>query len=216
MSAPETTVELLRRVAAEHPDRAAFVEVERRLTFAQWDRAADGVAAYFAAAGVGPGRRRRTARAVVDRLRRLLPGRDAAARHHDRDQHAARAARDREHPRPHAAARGRARRRSRRGAEPRTRTTRPRSSHASEPDDPRRDRVDERHHRDAEGRGVRPPQPAGRGDRCGRDGRAVRRAARAAAVRARRVHVAAVGGDRERHHDGDHADPVDRGRRVCS
>jgi acyl-CoA synthetase (AMP-forming)/AMP-acid ligase II len=48
-------VELLRRVAAEHPDRAAFVEVDRRLTFAQWDRAADGVAAYFAGAGVTPG-----------------------------------------------------------------------------------------------------------------------------------------------------------------
>jgi acyl-CoA synthetase (AMP-forming)/AMP-acid ligase II len=52
---PETVVELLRRVAADHPDRAAFVEVDRRLTFAEWDRAADGVAAMFAARGVGPG-----------------------------------------------------------------------------------------------------------------------------------------------------------------
>ncbi len=52
---PETTVSLLREVAAEHPDRAAFVEVDRRLTFAEWDRAADGVAAFFADRGVGPG-----------------------------------------------------------------------------------------------------------------------------------------------------------------
>src|SRR5205823_3817739 len=37
------------------PDRAAFVEVNRRLSFSEWDRAADGVAAYFADRGVGPG-----------------------------------------------------------------------------------------------------------------------------------------------------------------
>ena len=52
---PETTVSLLREVAAEHPDRAAFVEVDRRLSFSEWDRAADGVAALFADRGVGPG-----------------------------------------------------------------------------------------------------------------------------------------------------------------
>jgi acyl-CoA synthetase (AMP-forming)/AMP-acid ligase II len=55
MSGPRTTVELLRAVAAEHPDRAALVDVERRLTFAEWDRAADGVAAYLAQRGVGVG-----------------------------------------------------------------------------------------------------------------------------------------------------------------
>ncbi len=48
-------MELLRKVSAEHPDRAAFVEVDRRLTFAQWDRAADGVASFFADRGVRPG-----------------------------------------------------------------------------------------------------------------------------------------------------------------
>ena len=48
-------MELLRKVSAEHPDRAAFVEVDRRLTFAQWDRAADGVAAFLADRGVRPG-----------------------------------------------------------------------------------------------------------------------------------------------------------------
>jgi acyl-CoA synthetase (AMP-forming)/AMP-acid ligase II len=52
---PETVVELLRKVALDHPDRAAFVEVDRRLTFAQWDRAADGVAALFVERGVRPG-----------------------------------------------------------------------------------------------------------------------------------------------------------------
>ena len=39
----------------DHPDRAAFVEVDRRLTFAEWDRAADGVAAFFAGRGSAPG-----------------------------------------------------------------------------------------------------------------------------------------------------------------
>ena len=83
-----------------------------------------------------------------------------------------------------------------------------------EPDDAGRDRLDERHDGHAEGRGVRPSQPPSGRDRRGRDGRAVRRAPRAASVRARRVHVAAVGGDRQRDHDGDHADAVERGRRA--
>ena len=48
-------MDLLGAVAAEYPDRAAFVEVDRRLTFSEWDRAADGVAAFFADRGVGPG-----------------------------------------------------------------------------------------------------------------------------------------------------------------
>src|SRR4051794_12648885 len=55
MGAPRTTVELLRRVAAIHPDRAAFVDLDRRLTFSEWDRAADGVAAYLDERGVGVG-----------------------------------------------------------------------------------------------------------------------------------------------------------------
>jgi acyl-CoA synthetase (AMP-forming)/AMP-acid ligase II len=52
---PRTVVDLLRGVAAEHGSRDAYVERDRRMTFAEWDRAADGVAAYFAAAGVGRG-----------------------------------------------------------------------------------------------------------------------------------------------------------------
>src|SRR5579871_3344318 len=51
-----TAVDLLRRVAATYGDRDAYVEPDRRLTFAQWDRAADGLAAHFLAAGVTPGR----------------------------------------------------------------------------------------------------------------------------------------------------------------
>ncbi len=135
VSPPRTTVELLRNVAAEHPDRAAFVEVDRRLTFAEWDRAADGVAAYLAAQGVGSGRRRGAARSVVDRLRGLLSGRDAIARDHDGHQHPSRSARDREHPRTHATARRHSRRRSRRRCAPRSRI-RPRADlPPAEPDD---------------------------------------------------------------------------------
>src|SRR4051794_23903055 len=54
-SGPDTTVALLRAAAAVHPDRAAYVEVDRRLTFAEWDRAADGLAACWTEAGVRPG-----------------------------------------------------------------------------------------------------------------------------------------------------------------
>src|SRR5262245_58826749 len=55
MSGPETTVDLLRSIAAEHPDRAAFVDAEHRLTFGAWDRAADGGAGWLADRGVGRG-----------------------------------------------------------------------------------------------------------------------------------------------------------------
>jgi acyl-CoA synthetase (AMP-forming)/AMP-acid ligase II len=55
VSPPGTAVELLRTVAAEHGDRDAYVERGRRLTFAEWDRAADGLAAHWAAAGLGCG-----------------------------------------------------------------------------------------------------------------------------------------------------------------
>ena len=90
----------------------------------------------FADRGVRPGRRRGAARAVVDRLRGLLPGRDAAARDHDRHQHPARAARDREHPRPH-----RSRASSIRDADlddgaRRVRATPPADLPRAEPDDP--------------------------------------------------------------------------------
>jgi acyl-CoA synthetase (AMP-forming)/AMP-acid ligase II len=50
-----TATELLRAVAAEHGARDAYVEPGRRLSFAAWDRAADGLAARFAEAGVGAG-----------------------------------------------------------------------------------------------------------------------------------------------------------------
>jgi acyl-CoA synthetase (AMP-forming)/AMP-acid ligase II len=55
VSVPRTTVELLREVAAAEGDREAYVEPGRRLTFAQWDRAADGLAAHFADRGVTAG-----------------------------------------------------------------------------------------------------------------------------------------------------------------
>jgi len=53
--AARTAVDLLRAVADAHGDRAAYVEPGRRLTFAEWDRAADGLAAHFLDAGVRPG-----------------------------------------------------------------------------------------------------------------------------------------------------------------
>ncbi|MGD0392235.1 MAG: class I adenylate-forming enzyme family protein [Acidimicrobiales bacterium] len=57
----QTVVEVLRAAATTNADAEAYVEPEtgesprRHLTFAQWDRAADGVAGLFAARGVGRG-----------------------------------------------------------------------------------------------------------------------------------------------------------------
>ncbi len=50
-----TTVDLLRAVADAHGDHDAYVEPGRRMTFAEWNRAADGLAAHFADAGVERG-----------------------------------------------------------------------------------------------------------------------------------------------------------------
>jgi acyl-CoA synthetase (AMP-forming)/AMP-acid ligase II len=55
VSPPQTLVELLRAAAAAHPDHDAYVEQGRRLTYAELDAAADGVAALFVDAGVCPG-----------------------------------------------------------------------------------------------------------------------------------------------------------------
>ncbi|MBV9043321.1 MAG: acyl--CoA ligase, partial [Acidimicrobiia bacterium] len=56
MTEPRTTVELLRQVAAEYTDTDAFVTATgERLSFGEWDRAADGIAAGLADRGVGPG-----------------------------------------------------------------------------------------------------------------------------------------------------------------
>jgi acyl-CoA synthetase (AMP-forming)/AMP-acid ligase II len=48
-------VDVFRATVAEHGDRVAFVDGDRHLTYAEWERNAGGVAAAFAAAGVGPG-----------------------------------------------------------------------------------------------------------------------------------------------------------------
>jgi acyl-CoA synthetase (AMP-forming)/AMP-acid ligase II len=48
-------VRLLRDVAQAQPDRDAYVEADRRLSFSEWDRGADGLAAHFADRGVGAG-----------------------------------------------------------------------------------------------------------------------------------------------------------------
>ena len=50
------TVALLRDVAATHPSADAFVDAEgRRLSYGEWDRAADGIAAGLADRGVVAG-----------------------------------------------------------------------------------------------------------------------------------------------------------------
>jgi acyl-CoA synthetase (AMP-forming)/AMP-acid ligase II len=49
------TVELLAAAATADPDREAFVDGERRISFAGWHRAADGVAAVMADRGVARG-----------------------------------------------------------------------------------------------------------------------------------------------------------------
>jgi acyl-CoA synthetase (AMP-forming)/AMP-acid ligase II len=51
----ETTVDLMAAVVDAYPDEEAFVDAGRRLTFGEWDRAADGVAATMADLGVGKG-----------------------------------------------------------------------------------------------------------------------------------------------------------------
>ncbi len=53
--APRTTVDLLRAVAGAEGHRDAFVEPGRRITFRAWDRAADGLAAFWSDAGVVAG-----------------------------------------------------------------------------------------------------------------------------------------------------------------
>src|SRR5439155_17779486 len=56
MGPPRTTVELLRTTAANHPEADAFVSATgSRLSYGEWDGAADGVAAGLADHGVTVG-----------------------------------------------------------------------------------------------------------------------------------------------------------------
>jgi len=56
VSEPRTAVDLLRQVAAQHPEADAFVTAAgARLSFVEWDRAADGIAAGLADRGVTVG-----------------------------------------------------------------------------------------------------------------------------------------------------------------
>ena len=50
-----TAVDLMRDVVQTHGDREAIVDGERRLTFAEWDRAAAGVASALLERGVRKG-----------------------------------------------------------------------------------------------------------------------------------------------------------------
>ena len=51
--APKTTVDWLRRVAADFPDRDAYAEADRSLTYGAWDAAADALAHALRRLGVG-------------------------------------------------------------------------------------------------------------------------------------------------------------------
>src|SRR3989440_12732483 len=56
MGPPRTTVELLRTTAANHPEADAFVTATgSRLSYGEWDQAADGVAAGLSEHGVTAG-----------------------------------------------------------------------------------------------------------------------------------------------------------------
>src|SRR5438094_9680854 len=56
MGPPRTTVELLRTTAANHPEADAFVTATGgRLSYGEWDRAADGLAAGLVEHGVTAG-----------------------------------------------------------------------------------------------------------------------------------------------------------------
>ena len=207
-------MELLRQVAAEHPDRAAFVEVDRRLTLR----------------GVGPRGRRR--RRVSSPSRAWGPAtswrsscrRRSTTRSATRPRCGCARSRPASTPgsgRPRSRASSTARHRASSFATPtstavraRVRMRLPPISRVCEPDDPvaivwtsgttgmPKGAVFDHRNLRAVAIGA------------GAMGAPLRRAARAAPVRARRVHVAAVGGDRERDHDGDHADAVDGRRRA--
>src|SRR5437764_4315154 len=56
MGPPRTDVALLRKTAANHPEAAAFVSATAsRLSYGEWDRAANGVAAGMSEHGVTAG-----------------------------------------------------------------------------------------------------------------------------------------------------------------
>ena len=164
-----TAVDLLRATALRHGDRDAYVEPGRRFTFAEWDRAADGLAAQFAEAGVTAGdvvalilpssidyavcyQAAMRLRAITTGINpRLGPAEvtsilDRTAPRvvvREQDLDGVRAAYTR--------------RSARRAPDATTRRS-------------RRDRVDERHDRSAQGRGVRSRKPGRGRARRGRDG----------------------------------------------
>ena len=190
----------------------------------EWIAAADGVAAELVGARRAARRRGGHRAAIVDRLRDRLRRDRPPRRGGVGSEPAARSPRGRGDLRVRAAgARVRRRARAVDGAARRHRIAVPcRSRSCGAPcavaAETRsivgsgRDHLDQRHHRRAEGRVVRPRQPAGRGHDRRRDERAVRPPPGADALRPRRVHGQAVGaagvGDDAR----DQPDAVDRRR----
>lgn len=57
MAAPPTLATLLAKNLAERPDALAFVDGERRVTYAEFDRLCAGTAAWLQQQGIGAGDR---------------------------------------------------------------------------------------------------------------------------------------------------------------
>ena len=225
-----TVVEVLRAASEEYGDAEAYVEPatsaspRRHLTFAEWDRAADGRSR-------PPGHPRSGTRVggvplpaeldrLHDRIRRrrpagrrhlgrqrsprasgghLDPRSDSAGRHPDRPWPHAAAGSDRPRRRPRVVGRGNGRSAARAVPRPRPRRSRRRG-------------VDERDDRPAQGGRLRPRQPAGRRRRHRRPLATGRPSVVPVAVRSRRVDDPAVGRGGPRHHHGDHAVTMASGR----
>ncbi len=216
----ETVLDLFDAVLEVAGDVEAFVDGDRRVTFAEWARAADGVATRLAAMGVGVGDvvgislpssiDYAVAYQAALRLGAVTSGMNprlgvAETAHilgQDRPTGGGgrAAGRGSDHPAAGRAGRGR-----RRGALRRPAAT---AGHR-----PGRHRVDQRHDRTPEGGGVRPRVPP----RHGRGGRAALRggrpAALAAPVRPRRLHDPGLGRAGARDHHDHHPEPLDRRRR---
>ena len=209
--------DLLRDAASADPEREAYVHGEKRVTYGWLDRAADGFRGDAPRRGRRPGRRRGAAAPLVDQVRGLLPGRAPSRRDHLRGEPAPGAVGADQHLRPHRAdghcgrrrgppARGCAARTGHRRGRPEGRLRRRPAAPGAPPPRRRPDlhRVDERHHRPAEGRRLRPRDPGVDLAQHRPAHRAGRPAARRAPVPPRRLHDPHVGraGQHDHHRAG--------------
>ena len=217
-------VTLLRATAARHGDVDAFVEASGdRITFSQWDAAADGVAAALADRGVVAGDVVCLLLPSSIPLHDLLPGRHAPRRRHQRGQPSAGPVGDHLHPRALDAEGDGGGRPSERRLPPTAGMVigwaelegwvdaaapaagRARTGHR------RGHLLDGRDHREAQGSPLRPGQPGRGGRGVGRALRTARPPAVAPSLRPRGHHDPGVRRDRPGHHHGDHSAALDVG-----